>query len=193
MKSLKIAIFAVLTFLGVFTGVAVAAGAAEASDGSLMDLFTPVVDAFRGGDYPFAAAVMLVFLVAVTKKYGGNRFPFLASGKGNALLVLLGSFGGAMATALAGEGTLSGHVAWTATGIAVAAAGGYSLIKTLIVEPLQDSDWYKNKAPGWVKSALSFALWIFNKPSPVATAEAAGQAAVDKDPPTGTGTPTEIK
>ncbi len=193
MRAIRFISILILLFLGGFTAIAFAAGATVSPDASWTDLVTPVIDAFKGGDYPFAAALTLVLLVAIAKRYGGTRFPWLASGKGNALLILIGSFAGAMATALAGEGTLTSGAAWTAFSIAIAAAGGYSLIKTLIVEPLQESAWYKTKAPAWAKSIIGVAVWVFNKPSPVANAEAEGQKAVDEKPATGAGKPTEIE
>lgn len=181
-----------------FGGVAVAAGAAEPTDGSLLDLLKPVLDAFRGGQYVYAGALALVLAVAAVKHYGGNRFPWLLSDIGSSILALLGSFAATLSVALGTGSKLGLGLLWTAGGVAVAAAGGYSLIKKLVIEPLIASNWYKN-APSWVVTGMDVVLWIFGEAtsSPIPAAEKAGTDAVAAHPAGGTaavvGTPTEIK
>lgn len=154
------------------------------TDGNIWDLAKPVLDAVKGGQYAFAAALGLVFLVAAIRKYHGTRWPFLNTDAGGALLTLVASFGGAMATGMAATGAkaLTFGLAWASVGIAVMAAGGYSLIKKMLVDPLLASAWYANKAPAWFKSIMSLVLWIFVRPDPVVDAEAAGKAAVAAKP-----------
>lgn len=178
-----------LVFLFSFTGVALAAGAAAPDDGSLLDLLRPVYDAFAGGHYPYAGMLALVLAVALLKRYAPAKFgisDFVHGDVGGTLTTLLGSFAAAMAASLAGGAGVTLAMAKTASLIAVGAAGGYTMIKKLIVEPLRNSDWYKSRAPEWLKSIMQVAMWIFDKPSPVAAAEDAGQKAVDASPPTGT-------
>jgi hypothetical protein len=92
-----------------------------------------------------------------------------------------------MAAQLATAGfswALAGSVLWS---VALPAAGGYSLIRTLLVEPLVASAWYRERAPRWLRGIVDLVLWIFAPPAPAARAEAAGDAAVAQDPPAGAG------
>lgn len=182
-----------------FTATAFAATAAAGDDGSLLDLLRPVFDAITHGQYYLGVALALVFLCTLARRYGSERFPFLATKMGAAALVLVGSFGGALATGLAAIGTnaLSWALVLGASQVALAAAGGYSLLSNLLVDPLLASDWYKTRAPAWFKTLMSVVMWAFTKPDAVKTAEAAGDAAVKAAPAQGleatTGKPTEVK
>lgn len=175
-----------LVLLLSFTAAAFAAGGTE--DPALIDLARPVWEAAQNGQWWIAIALALVLATAAFKRYAPGKLGRWANrDAGGALLVLVGSFGGALATGLAAAGTnaLTLALIWTAGKIAIGAAGGYSLIKKLLVDPLLASDWYQNRAPGWLKSILALALWAFTRPTPTEEAEAAGSAAVKKDPPTG--------
>jgi hypothetical protein len=187
---LPTALAVALVFMLSYVGVAHAADAAEQATGeeSLLELAKPVLDALRAGQYPLGAVLALVFAVALARKYGhklpyvgGKVGPFLKTDHGGALLTLLGSFGGAFATALAAGAAPSLALAWTALGVAVAAAGGYSLIKKL-GGPLV------NKAPEWMRPLLRLVLFFFDHKSDQALAEAkqAGADAVKAKPSTGT-------
>ena len=172
--------FAVTLLLGM-TATASAAGAVDpAGDGTgLLELAKPVFQAVMSGQYVLGAALALVLVVALVRKYASGRFPFLATDAGGALLTLVGSFGGAVATALAAGATPSLAVAWVALGVAASAAGGYALIKKL-VGPLV------TKAPGWLQPILRLVVWFFDRPSSVVKeVEAAGDAAVAANPPSG--------
>lgn len=194
---------AALVGLVTFGGVAMAAGAAEPANGSLMDLLSPVLDAFRGGQFVYGGALALVVAVALVKRYGGDRFPWLNGDVGGSVLALAGSFFASVAVAIApGTGaTLGLHTIWTAGGVAVAAAGGYTLIKKLVIDPLIKSSWYLNKAPAWFKAGMSVVLWIFGEggAAAISTAEKAGDAAVAAHPaqgaadPAASGKVTEVK
>lgn len=181
----SIALF-ILVFLLAFTATALGAAGLAPEDGSVLDLLAPIVDAFRGGNYPLGGALAIVLAVALARRYGTEYIPWLGTKAGAALMVLVGSFGGALAAALSAPGAvLSFAMVKSATAIAVGAAGGYTLIKDLVVDPLTRSAWYRERAPGWLKAIVSVVLWVFRSPSPVARAEAAGQAAVDAKPPSG--------
>jgi hypothetical protein len=187
----------ILVFMFAFTAAAFAAGAATPDDGSLLELLRPVYDAFASGRYLYAGMLSLVLVVAVLKRYAPEKYgirAFVHGDAGGALLTLLAAFGGAMATSLAAGAGASWMMVKTATMIAIGAAGGYSLIKKLIVEPILKP--LAAKAPAWAQPIFSLVFWIFDKPTPVEKAEADGQAAVDAHPPTGVdgaaGKPTEI-
>lgn len=196
-RLLKFGALFILVFFFVFTGLAFAANSAVPEDGSLLDLLKPVYEAFTSGHYLYAGSLSVVLLVAILRRYGSNKLPWFGSDEGGAVLTLVGSFAGAIATSLAGGSPVSLTMAWTALSIAVGAAGGYVLIKKLVVDRLTRSQWYQEKAPAWMKSLLGLVLWIFEnhakKPPAITRAEAAGEEAVKKDPPKGMGEVTELK
>lgn len=179
-------IVALISFAG--TGVAFAA----TEDGGLLDLARPVFDAVMGGNYAYAAALALVFAVALARRYGSKRWPWLGGDVGGSLLVLLGSFGGAVATAVAGGAGLSLTVVWMACKVAAGASGGYTLIKRLAVPLLRS---IIQKLPKLAQKPFGLILWMFEG-SAVAKAEKAGDAAVAANPASGvtglTGTPRDV-
>lgn len=123
-------------FLVAFKATSVAAGAAEPADGSLLDLLRPVYDAFAHDDYWYAGSLALAVACALARKYGGDHVPWFRSAAGTATLLLLGSFGASLSTKLVGGVDLTGAMAWDATKIAFYAAGGYAILKALVVDPL---------------------------------------------------------
>lgn len=168
------------------TSVLTAAAPATTPDPGLLDLARPVYEAVMSGQWYLAAALALVLAVALVRRYAGPKVPFLHSDAGGALLALVGSYGGAVATALAAGGAvMSPHLAWVALTVAIAAAGGYSLIKKLLVAPFLVP--WAAKAPAWLKPLLAVVLWIFDRPDPAAQATAAGNAAVAAHPSAGVG------
>ena len=196
MRKVFLSVLAVFTFLCVFTGIAIAGTQTMQPDASWSDLVKPVVDAFRGGDYPFAASSAVVLLVALIRRYGALKVPFFGTERGAALLAFVGAFAGTLSIGLSGDGEFSSSLMFTAFNVALTATGGYMALKTFVVEPLLKSKWYQEKAPGWLKSALSVVLWIFDsaKHSPaIAKAEAAGDAAVVANPAKGMGEVKELK
>jgi hypothetical protein len=174
-----------IAFLFTFAGTAAAAGTVDpAGDGSvLLELAKPVFAAVMSGQYILGAALALVLCVALVRKYA-RHIPrvakCLATDAGGALLTLVGSFGGALGTAILAGAAPSLAMAWVALGVAVSAAGGYSLIKKLGA-PLVD------KAPAWLRPFLNLVLWFFDHKTDrvEAEAKAAGDAAVAENPPKG--------
>jgi hypothetical protein len=169
-------------FLAAFAGTAFAAGAVAPADGSLLDLARPIFDAVMHGQYWIAASLALVMLTALARKYGTGKLPFLATGAGAAILVLVGSFGGALATALLAGSAISLGLAFTALKVAFAAAGGFSLAKSLVAPLLRK---IQAKAPIWAQPIFGILFWAFERPEALATAEAAGAAAVKAAPAKG--------
>lgn len=188
-------VIAFLAFLATFTGVSVAlaAGDAAVAEPSLLDLLQPVLTAAKAGQGVLAACLLLVFGVAAARRYGAKRWPWLAGDAGGAALTLVGSFAGALATALAAGTGFSFALAASALGIAFTASGGYSMVKRLLVPALRK---LRDKLPGPARWALDAALWVFGK-DPVAEATKAGESAVAANPATGAagivGEPTDVK
>ncbi len=178
------AILSVCIFLLAFTGTAYASE-------PLLDAAKPVFNAVMDGHWAYAAALALVFLVALARRYGTKLSAWFASGEAGAAMALFGSFGGALATALAGGAKVTGALAWTAFTVALAAAGGFSLVRAFLPRIRK----VIAKLPTWAQRPLELLLWVFDKPA--LAAEAAGNAAVAAKPAKGivgfTGKPTELK
>lgn len=177
-----------------FTATASAASAVSPDDGSLLDLAKPVLDAIMHGQWAFAAALALILAVTLTKRYLGDKIPWLHSDAGGAVLALLGAFGGALATSLAAGAAPTWIMAWMAVKVAVGAAGAYSMIRKLLVPWIAK---LRDKLPGALRPVLDLVLWVFDKQDPIARAERAGDAAVKAKPASGaagvTGKPDELE
>lgn len=189
----KLFLPAVLFLVGYlsFIGVAAASSEVTVSNDSLADLAWPIYNAISGGAYWPAAMFALIFLVTALNKYG-EKIPFVGAGLakflsgsyGKPVTVLLLAFAGSVVSALAApEVTMSIAVAWGALKFATMAAGGYELLKKLLVPVILKIG---SKAPNWMKPGFDLLLWMFNKNSAaVAKAEAAGEAAVIANPAPG--------
>lgn len=173
--------------LAALAGSSLAAGAVVPEDGSLVDVLRPLWEAISGKQWWLTAALGLVASVTLLKKYApaGKVRDFINTDHGSALLVLVGAFGGALATTLGGGAAMSPQMAVDALQVALTAAGGYALINKLLVQPLLRSEWYANKAPAWLKAVISAATWIFTKPDVVREAEKKGEEAVKNNPAPG--------
>ncbi len=170
---------AILAFLGFFTATALAATAVAPPDGNWTDFLKPIYDSFVHGNYLAAGMMTLVLGVALLKRYAPDKWgisTFVHGDAGGTLLTLVASFGTAMVTSLAGTGTVSWAMFKAAGLIAVGAAGGYAIVKKLFIVPFLRP--WAEKAPAWAKPILQMILWIFDKPTPIEKAEAAGEAAV---------------
>jgi hypothetical protein len=199
------AALALATFVTVFTGTiftgrALAASAADpaAADPSVLELLKPVYDAFAGHRPALGVALGLIALCALLKRWGGAKLPFLHTNAGGSLLVLVASAATASSAALLAPGAkFSLDLLWSSTLVGVGAAGGYAVIKNLIIDPLLP------KLPAWAQTLLAPVMWVFDsttaKPADIALAEAvkAGEKAVAANPGLGAesvlGVPLEIK
>lgn len=197
MKRFLAPISVALGFLGVLlAGFLVSASAASTvtpDDGNLLDLARPVFDEVMKGNYIAAASLALVLCVALARRYApGKAGTFVHSDAGGALTTLLMAFGGALATATMGGAPWTWAMGWTAATLAVTAAGGYTLVKKLAVDPLLKSEWYNTKAPIWFKTIMGVVLWIFIKKDAETVATDAGNTAVAAKPSTGLPTGTDL-
>ncbi len=195
-KSIKIAALLAVVSLLAFTGTALAAEAATGTDGSWLDALRPLYDAMAGGHYAYAAALTIIVMVALVKRYLGDKWTWLHSDAGGSAMALTAAAATAAATSLAAPGaTLTLDVMKSALLVGVGAAGGYAVLKNLIVEPILIP--LQAKAPAWAKPILQMVIWIFDKPDAIKQAEAAGASAVAAQPAQGvaatTGTPTDVK
>lgn len=148
--------------------------------GELTELAAPVFTAIVKGNYLYGTALGLVLLVAVIRRFGGAKYPVLASKKAAPYLVLASSFFAAIALALSSGGALSLAMVYGAFKVAIAAAGGYSLFKGLLST-------VEGKAPAWMSPIfliLNFAIKSKDN-ARLTRAKKAGLKAVKEDPSEG--------
>lgn len=170
-------ITAVVFFLLSFVGTRLAMAEGE----SLSELAGPIYDAIMGGQYAYAAALAVVLVVAMLRRYGGARWPALSHKLVAPLLVFAASFAGSLATAFAAGEAVGSATLWPALKIAVMGAGGYAMLKPYFT-------WLSGKAPAWARPLFGILDAIFSarsKAAKVAAAKAAGDAAVAANPSKG--------
>lgn len=162
-------------FLLAFTATAHAAAAVEPSGGSLLDLLQPVLDAFQHGSYLYAGSLALVVAVALTRRYIEPKYVWLSSDAGAGVLTLLGAFGASMVATFAGGVVFEWSLVWHSLEIAFGAAGGYTVVKHVIIAPYVKH--LAESGPSWLHSPMKLILWIFQEdgtaPTPSELAEAA--------------------
>lgn len=190
MKKLYVWMLGILALLGAFGGVALAADAVDPSDGSL-DVAKAIYNAFSGGHYAYAAAMGLILGVALVKRYLGPKIPWLHSDVGGTSLTLAGAFATAMAAGLAAPtAAISMGLLKSSLLVGIGAAGGYTVLKKLVIEPLIKP--LQKMLPPWAQPIFSIVLWVFDKPDAAAQVEAnaaaAGSAAVAANPGQGVAT-----
>ncbi len=205
MKTLRtplIILTAALVTLLSFGAVAHAQTVVAAPDGSILDLARPVFDAFSGGHYAYAAALLVILGVALVKRYLGDRYAWLHSDVGGTAMALIVASATAMAAALAAPGAVvTFGLLKTALLVGVGAAGGFAVLKALVIEPILKP--LAAKAPAWMQPLFAVLFWVFDKTpaaqaaAETAKAEAAGTAAVAAAPGAGVtaalGQPTDVK
>lgn len=177
MKYISLAGVALLAFVG--TAFAANTVDPTVGDPGLLELAKPIYDAIMHGNGWLAASLAIVLLVAMVKKWLAPRWPWLAGDVGGPLLVLFGSFGGALGTALMAGAGMSPALALVALKIALAAGGGYAMLKKLVAPLLRS---LRKKVPAWMRPGFDLVLWIFDRPG---SAKLAGDAAVVANPPSG--------
>lgn len=181
-----------------FRATAIAADAVGVpSDASLLDLARPVFEAFSGGHYAYAGALLVILMVALAKRYGTPKIAFLSTDAGGAVMALSASMATAMVAGLAApDAVVTWDLLKSSALIGVGAAGGYTVIKDLLIEPFLRP--LAAKMPLWTQPIFNVILWIFegSGAADIAKSEAAGAAAVAANPGKGVAavtTPTEIK
>lgn len=171
---LQVAVIAAISFVG--------ASVAFAQDpDALAQAWKPVLDAVMSGNYAAAAALGLVLAVAATRRFGGSRFPWLASPTVAPFLVMIGSFGASLGNTLLADADLSGDMVIAALKVALYASGGYALLKPIISK-------LREIAPAWMSPLFAIVDTIFDaKANAVKKAKLAGAIAVEKNPGKGAG------
>lgn len=194
MRKILTPITIALGFLGVvllgFNVSAQAAATVDPTDGNPLDLARPIFDEVMKGNYTAAVVLALILAVALVKRYApGKAGEFVHSDMGGSLTTMVMAMLGAIATATMGGAAFSWGMLTTAAAIGVAAMGGYTAIKRLIIEPLIRP--LAAKAPAWAQPLFGLVLWIFDRRfqgDAVKAAEASGNAAVVANPAGGAST-----
>lgn len=184
----------ILGFLGIFTATAFAANAVAPSPDDTYALLKAVVDAFTHGQKLYAGMLGLVAVVALVKKLAPKwkqLDDLVHTDIGGSALTLVGSFALAMATTLGTGGSPSWAMAKSALYIAIGAAGGYTLVKRLLIDPVLRP--FAAKCPAWTQPLFAVVFYIFDRKTPTQEAETAGQAAVEKAPSKGLAGNSDIK
>lgn len=107
-------------------------------DLDLLAVAGQVYTAVMAGQWALVAALALVLVVFVLRKFVSGKVPFLASDAGGIMLAFVGSLGGAFATAFAAGESFSWSLAFKAAQVAFLAMGGYAALKKLVL-PLVDA------------------------------------------------------
>jgi hypothetical protein len=149
-------------FLATFTGVAHAASAVEPQGGTLWDVLQPVLAAFQSGHYLYCAAIALVALVALVRRYLPAKYKnsdFVSAG-----LALVGSFAGSLASAVSSGQVATWAIVDGALKVGFFAAGGYTLVKHLLISPYIQN--LATKGPSWLHAPMKLVLWVFQEELP---------------------------
>ncbi|SDX82697.1 hypothetical protein SAMN05444383_113109 [Myxococcus xanthus] len=91
-----------------------------------------LLDAVTSRNYALLAALVVVVLVDLLRKFGGGFIPFFNTDRGGAVLVLGVSLAGAVANALAAGAPFTLALLLTALQVALTAAGGFTIIKRIL-------------------------------------------------------------
>lgn len=145
---------------------------------NLMPFAAAILDAVRNSNWSLVAALAVVGLVWLTRKYGAKRVPFLGTGAGGAVLSVAYAFGGALLNAVLAGAPISGPLLGSAFVIAFTASGGYSIFHEL-------APYLRERLGPKARTVLDFVLAFIPKPpappslEELAKAEAEGDKAAE--------------
>jgi len=139
------------------------------ADGTVLTLLRPVIDAFVAGRYVLMIALTVVMLTGLFRKFGSPT-SWVHTTPGGTLLALLTSSATAVAVTLAvPDAVVTWNLLWTALMVGVTSAGGYVVIKNLLIDPVLRP--LSLRAPIWSLPLFKAVFWIFDKPDGVPPAD----------------------
>lgn len=152
---------------------------ASISEDPLFELARMLWVAIDKGEFISIAVTSLVMFSALLARFGVRLTSWFGTGAGKAVITLLVTFSGGLSAALATNTEITWEILRTVSIFALATAGGYSLIKVLIVEPL--TPWMQNRA-AWIRSVWRALTWVYDRlvppsPSPLPLSKNARQRA----------------
>lgn len=182
--------YAILIFLGAFTGTALAADVA--TDPATSDVIRQIFDAVVHGQWWIAASAAVIGVCGLARKHMPDSWKDGAKGDIVGVATTFGiAAAGAVITTLAAPGVgMSLAVAVAAAKVGVGAIGIWNVLHKVI-------GWLMgwSKLPGWAKSILSVVASFIGS-SAVKKAEEAGDKAVAANPAPGMsagGKPREVE
>ena len=101
----------------------------------IQGFFSQLGHAVSSGNWRYFAAMLVIAGVFYGGRFLGGKFPFFASSRGKAVLTIVLSVLGGVATSLAGGTVPSLSDLTAAIGVALTAAGGFSLAKPFFEAP----------------------------------------------------------
>lgn len=166
-----------------------------APDASVFEMLRPVYDALIGGHYALTTVLVVLVIVGLLRKFASPG-SWIFTNPGGTALAMVFSMASALAVTLAAPGVaVSLAMLKSAFMVGVGAAGGFAVLKNLLIDPVLRP--LAAKAPAWLQPIFSVVFYIFDKPDPVVVATTAGAAAVAAAPGEGVsavaGQPTDIK
>lgn len=153
---------------------------AAANQDPLVELVRLLWVAITGGEFISIVVALLVIISSLLARFGVHLSKWFGTGAGRAVITLLVAFSGGLSSALAVGTPITWGVLRTVIVFALTAAGGYSLIKALIVEPL--TPWMRDRAPEWLRLIWRGLTWVYDRlvkpePSPLPLAKVARERA----------------
>jgi len=142
---------------------------AAASEDPLFELARLLWVAVSGGEFVSIAVAILVMLSALLARFGVRLTRWFGTSGGRAVITLLVTFFGGLSAALAAGTEVTWAVLRTVFVFAATTAGGYSLIKALVIEPL--TPWMRDRAPDWLHLIWRGVSWVYDRLAPPAPSQ----------------------
>lgn len=125
-----------------------------------MDLLQPIYAALSAGHYALVAAMVVVVITGLLRKFGGPT-SWVHTAAGGTALALVTATAASMAVTLgAPNAVFTFGVLWVSLGLGVMAAGGYAAVKNLLIDPILRQ--VALKAPAWAQPYFKFVFFIFD-------------------------------
>ena len=167
-------------FVACFAAAALASGGqAPGLESELRDILNAIYNGFKAGEFGKASAALVIFAVALLRRYGAKIRPWLGNANAARVYLLLATAAGYLYANGVELGNIEGALM-----LAAAVGGGVNLIQWAV-------EWALGKSwlPGWAALALRGVLWLFRGTGEdaIQEAEKAGNDAVRNSPPKGVG------
>lgn len=140
------------------------------------DLIRPLLDALLAGRYVLVLALLVIVATGLIRKVGAAT-SWVHTTWGGTLLALATSTATAITVTMASaDVVLTATLLWSCLMVGVSVAGGYVVIKNLLVDPILRP--LALKAPAWAQPIFMVIFYIFDKPNPVVDVLNAGGVAL---------------
>lgn len=113
----------------IFLAQASAIPAPVSGDLDIAAFFKLILDAVKSGNWMLVASLGVVALTWLARVYGGKFWPFLSTGAGASMTVVLLGVSGSVSSALLAGASPSPETLLRGLEVGLAAAGGYATVK----------------------------------------------------------------